>query len=171
MAEPRASRPYMPGYGIQGPEQGGGLLSWAWAEEQLAKSHNFWLVTHWPDGRPHAMPVWAVWHAGALWFSSSRQSRKARNLGDDPRCVLTTEDTANPVIIEGDAELVTERSDLELLLALENAKYETDYGMDMLNPDDNSAFRVRPRWAFALQSDDFTGTPTRWHFSPDVHLD
>ena len=48
-----------------------------------------------------------------------------------------------------------------MLLALENAKYETDYGIELLDPAENSAYRVRPRWAFALQSDDFTGTPTR----------
>jgi general stress protein 26 len=165
MAEPSsAGRPYMPGYGIQGPAEGRGLLPWAWAEEQLTRSRNYWLVTHWPDGRSHAMPVWAVWHAGALWFSSSNGSRKVQNLSADARCVLTTEDAANPVVVEGVAELVVDRAELELLLALENAKYETDYGMDMLDPELNSAYRVRPRWAFGLQSDDFTGTPTRWTF-------
>jgi hypothetical protein len=154
----------MPGYGIQSAQQGSGLLPWSWAEEQLTRSRNFWLVTHWPDGRSHAMPVWAVWHAGALWFSSSRMSRKARNLAADARCVLTTEDPANPVVVEGEAELLTERADLELLLSLENAKYETSYGMEMLDPAENSAFRVRPRWAFGLRTDDFTGSPTRWTF-------
>jgi hypothetical protein len=53
-----------------------------------------------------------------------------------------------------------------LLLSLENAKYETSYGIEMLNPDENSAWRVRPQWAFALQADDFTGSPTRWIFEP-----
>jgi len=162
--EPPASRPYMPGYGVQGPGEGTGLLPWSWAEQQLTSSRNYWLATRWPDGRPHAMPIWAVWHDFALWFSSSRGSRKARNLAADPRCVLTTEDARQPVVLEGSAELLTSLSDLELLLSLENAKYETNYGMEMLNPDENSAWRMRPRWAFALQSDDFTGSPTRWVF-------
>ena len=43
----------MPGYGVETATDG--LLSWAWAEDQLRTSHNFWLVTHWPDGRPHAV--------------------------------------------------------------------------------------------------------------------
>ena len=115
--EPPASRPYMPGYGIQGPGEGTGLLPWSWAEQQLTSSRNYWLATRWPDGRPHAMPVWAVWHDFALWFSSSRGSRKARNLAADPRCVLTTEDTRQPVVLEGSAELLTSLSDLELLLS------------------------------------------------------
>jgi len=154
----------MPGYGILGPESGTGLLPWSWAEEQLIRSRNYWLATRWPDGRPHAMPVWAVWHDQALWFSSSKRSRKALNLAADPRCVLTTENAAQPVVIEGSAELLTRMADLELLLRLENAKYETSYGIEMLDPNENSAWRVRPRWAFALQSDDFTGSPTRWIF-------
>jgi len=152
----------MPGYGIQASEAG--LLSWAWAEEQLRASRNFWLVTHWPDGRPHAMPVWAIWHGDALWFSSSLGSRKARNLAADPRCVLTTEDTVNPVVLEGSAERLTAQTELDLFLSVMNAKYAVDYGADMVDPNTNGTYRMRPRWAFALQSDDFTGTPTRWTF-------
>ncbi len=154
----------MPGYGTLGPAEGRGLLDWAWAEQALLASRNFWLATRWPDGRPHVMPIWAVWDAGALWFSSSKRSRKARNLATDPRCSLATEDAARPVIIEGEAELLLARADLETLLAIENAKYGTEYGMDMLDPTENSAFRVRPRRAFALDTDDFTGSPTRWTF-------
>jgi PPOX class probable F420-dependent enzyme len=154
----------MPGYGIAGPEEGSGVLPWSWAEEQLVASRNFWLATRWPDGRPHAMPVWAVWHVGALWFSSSKASRKARNLAADPRCVLTTEDPTNPVVVEGEAELLTETHDLHTLLAAENAKYGTDYGIDMLDPAVNSAYRVRPRWVFGLRAGEFTGSPTRWTF-------
>jgi PPOX class probable F420-dependent enzyme len=154
----------MPGYGIAGPEEGGGLLPWSWAEEQLVASRNFWLATRWPDGRPHAMPVWAVWHAGALWFSSSKGSRKASNLAADPRCVLTTEDPTNPVVLEGEAELLTDMRDLEALLAAENAKYGTDYGLDMLDPAVNCAYRVHPRWVFGLRAGEFTSSPTRWTF-------
>src|SRR5689334_25314032 len=123
-----SGRPYMPGYGVRGPAEGTGLLAWAWAETRLTNSRNFWLATRWPDGRPHVMPVWAVWHEGSLLFSSSKQSRKARNLATDRRCVVTTEDPQNPVVVEGVAELLTAREDLEAFLAAENAKYQTSYG-------------------------------------------
>jgi PPOX class probable F420-dependent enzyme len=165
MAEAVVSRPHMPGYGIQGPDEGSGLLPWSWAEAALVASKNFWLTTTWPDGRPHSMPVWAIWHADSLWFSSGKQSRKARNLLRDPRCVLTSEDASSPVIVEGVAELLTERADLETLLRIENAKYATDYGMDMLDPAENCAFRVRPIRAFGIKGDDFSGSPTRWVLS------
>jgi len=152
----------MPGYGLLGPDEGTGLLSWQWAEERLTSSRNYWVVSLWPDGRPHVMPVWGLWHEGAFWFSSSKGSRKARNLAADPRCVVTTEDAADPVVIEGSAELVTEPEALAAMLALENAKYDTNYTIDLLDPDVNAVYRVRPRWAFGLRHDDFTGSPTRW---------
>ena len=64
----RATRPHMPGYGI--PDDETALRPWRWAEKILRAGHNYWVATARPDGRPHAMPVWAVWRAEALWFSS-----------------------------------------------------------------------------------------------------
>src|SRR5713226_7687003 len=132
----RISRPYMPGYGTLPENEGTGLLPWSWAEERLVASRNYWLVSVWPSGGPHAMPVWGLWHENAFLFSSSKPSRKAKNLGENPRCVVATE----------------------------NAKYETDYKVDMVDPAVNSCFRVRPRWVFGLKEGDFTGSPTRWDF-------
>jgi hypothetical protein len=154
----------MPGYGLLGPDEGMGLLPWSWAEERLATSRNYWVVSLWPDGRPHIMPVWGLWYDGAFWFSSSKGSRKARNLTANPHCSIATEDAANPVVVEGTAELVTEPEALASILASENTKYDTSYTIEMLDPAVNSAFRVRPLWAFGLSQDDFTGSPTRWIF-------
>jgi hypothetical protein len=155
----------MPGYGLRPAAEGTGLLPWSWAEGKLTVSRNYWVVSVWPDGRPHAMPVWGMWDDGMLWFSSSRQSRKSKNLTADPRCVVSTEDTQNPVVVDGLAELVTSHDDLVTMLALGNAKYSTDYGIEMLDPALNSSFRVRPRWVFGLEASDFTGSPTRWEFA------
>jgi hypothetical protein len=167
MDTPRASRPYMPGYGILGPTQGSGLLSWSWAEQRLVASRNYWVASRWPDGRPHAMPVWGVWHDEAFWFSSSRRSRKTRNLAADPRCVVTTENAVEPVVVEGTAEVITDPEALTRMLALENAKYSTDYSIELLDPAVNATIRVRPRWAFGLAEGDFTGSPTRWVFESE----
>lgn len=156
----------MPGYGVRPPEEGTGLLPWSWAEERLIRSRNYWVVTLWPDGRPHAMPVWGMWHEGSFWFSSSKPSRKSKNLTTDSRCVVTTEDPEKPVVLEGIAEQLTSPGDLATLLALENAKYATDYGLEMVDPAANSCFRVRPLRAFGLDSGDFTGSPTRWDLAP-----
>jgi hypothetical protein len=154
----------MPGYGIVGADQGSGLLSWSWATERLARSHDYWLATICADGRPHVMPVWAVWEQDALWFSSSNPSQKARNLGADPRCTMTTDDPLEPVIVQGRSELVTDLDTIAAFIGWVNAKYETDYSVDFLDPTVNSSFRLAPSWAFGLASGDFTGSPTRWTF-------
>jgi PPOX class probable F420-dependent enzyme len=161
MPEPHASRPHMPGYGIQGPDEGSGLLPWAWAEERLTASRNYWVVSLWPDGRPHSMPVWGVWDGEALWFSSGSESRKARNLSADPRCVVTTEDANEPVVIEGSADIVHARDAIARVADLMNAKYG---GITVEFLAANSTIRIRPRWAFGIAHDDFTGSPTRWVF-------
>jgi hypothetical protein len=54
------------------------------------------------------------------------------------------------------------------MLEAENAKYGTAYGMDMVDPASNSVFSLLPEWVFALDSRDFTGSPTRFTFSPET---
>jgi nitroimidazol reductase NimA-like FMN-containing flavoprotein (pyridoxamine 5'-phosphate oxidase superfamily) len=166
MNEPIATRPYMPGYGALPADQGRGLLPWWWARERLDRSHDFWLATVTADGAPHLMPVWAVWLDDRLWFSSSNGSRKARNLGAEPRCTVSTDNPLEPVVVHGRALRVTGREDLLAMLAAENAKYGTAYGEDMVDPASNSVFALAPEWVFALDSADFTGTPTRFTFPP-----
>jgi general stress protein 26 len=112
------------------------------------------------------MPVWAVWHDESVWFSSSKASRKAANLAARPRCTIATDNALEPVIIEGDAQIVSDHPTLQMVLDLENTKYHTDYSMEMLDPAVNVCLRVRPLWAFAIAEGDFTGSPTRWVFPP-----
>ena len=156
----------MPGYGVASAEEGTGLLPWHWAQERLVSSHDYWIVSLWPDGRPHAMPVWGVWDADTLLFSSGGHSRKVRNLVADPRCVVTTQDTTDPIVVEGAAETVTDGMSLARTIELINRKYSTDYPVEFLDPAVNATVRVRPRWAFGLVQEDFAGSPTRWRFEP-----
>jgi hypothetical protein len=37
----------------------------------------------------------------------------------------------------------------------------------MLDPVSNSVFALLPEWVFALDSSDFTGSPTRFTFGPE----
>ena len=156
----------MPGYGIAAADAGSGLLPWAWAESKLLSSHDYWLGSSWPDGRPHLMPVWGAWMDGGLWFSSAATSRKARNLLADGRSTVATDDPLNPVVVEGLAELRTGAGDRRAYLDATNAKYAVDYGLDFLDGVANVLFRVQPRTAFGLLHEDFTGSPTRWTFMP-----
>jgi PPOX class probable F420-dependent enzyme len=155
----------MPGYGTLAANEGRGLLPWSWALERLVRSHDYWLATVAADGSPHLMPVWAVWRDSMLWFSSSNLSRKARNLDAEPRCTMSTGDPVEPVVVQGRARRITDRDALTAMLDAENAKYGTDYGAEMVDPASNSVFALAPQWVFALDSRDFTGSPTRFVFS------
>jgi PPOX class probable F420-dependent enzyme len=155
----------MPGYGILPAGQGTGLLPWSWALNRLRDSHDYWVATVWPDGRPHTMPVWGVWDEDVLWFSSSLRSRKIRNIQAGSAVSVSTEDPRNPVVVEGTAEIVTEVPAVQHFLHLMNAKYDTDYGIDFLDPAKNASVRVRPRWAFGVTEGDFGGSPTRWELT------
>ncbi len=152
----------MPGYGIVGPTEGSGLLSWAWATDRLTSSHHYWVATVWPDRRPHVTPVWGVWRDGALWFSCGRRSRKARNLEKNPSAVATTDDPANPVVVEGHAFHVDSRDRIAGFADWADTKYETNYGVDFYGDPANACFRIEVTAAFGLRGDDFTGSPTRW---------
>jgi hypothetical protein len=160
MANPNRERPYMPGYGLVTNDDG--LLPWSWAEERLAGSAEMWLATTSPGGRPHVMPVWALWLDGGVWFSTGARSRKARNLLADPRCTVTTDDTRRPLIIEGVAVRVTDDEATVRFTDAVNTKYGSDYTVDFFRG--THVFTVRPERAFGLDEDRFAETPTRWTF-------
>ena len=150
-----ADRPHAPGYGFVGPDEGDGLLPFSWAEERVSKSRNLWVHTTFPDGRPHAMPLWAVWVDGKVMFSTGRESRKAKNLTRDPRVVITTEDGRQAVVIEGTAERVSMGD------AFVEA-YRQKYDFDIRSMADEPVFAVTPKRVIAIDEDRFTTAPTRW---------
>jgi PPOX class probable F420-dependent enzyme len=164
MADPRADRPSMPGYGVVPADEGSGLLSWGEGERRLTVAHDYWCATVCPDGRPHVMPVWGVWLDGRLWFSSGLRSRKARNLAADPRCTVTTDDARDPLVVEGRAERRADAAAIEAFVAAMNDKYDAGMTTEFQDPAVNGTFAVRPVRAFGLSGDDFVGSPTRWTF-------
>jgi len=159
---PLASRPFMPGYGIAGPDEGSGLLPWTWAEQRLTMSHDYWVATVWPDGRPHVTPVWGVWADVAFWFSSSSGSRKARNLGREARATAATDDALHPVMVDGTVTRVVAPERVAWFADLVNDKYTTSYPVEFFTA--NACFRLAPRSVVGLDTDDFEGSPTRWTF-------
>jgi PPOX class probable F420-dependent enzyme len=148
----------MPGYGVARGRRG--LLPWRAATDRLARSHNYWLVTTRPDGRPHAMPVWGLWLDDRFYFSTGRRSRKARNLAANPRCVVCTERAAEAVIVEGTAATVTDAAIVETLLR----PYERKYRPWTLDPGLGPVYEVRPRVVFAVFERTFPRSATRWTF-------
>ena len=156
---PKASRPHMPGYGIA--ETSKGLLPWSWARQRLEKSHNYWISTVRPDGSPHTMIVWGLWLDGAIHFSTGGESRKARNLKANPRCVVCSEKANEAVVVEGVVEV---SNDLKLRKRFAGL-YQKKYKWDMSTFAD-PVYIFRPHVAFGLYEKDFMGKATRWQFDP-----
>lgn len=161
-SSPKASRPHMPGYGL--PEGIKGLLPWKWAEERLKESHNYWVATARPDGRPHVMIVWGLWLDGVFYFSSGRQSRKAKNLTENPHCVIATEHAEAAVIVEGVTEEVLDVAFRRKFIRIYERKYKFDmsgFEKDMLNLKE-PVYGVRPRAVFGLDEKKTLNTATWW---------
>ena len=147
------------GYGIAPIEQG--LLPWSWAEERLAASRSYWIVTAGEGGRPHAMPVWGLWLERAVWFSSDRESKKARNIAVRPGIVVHLESGDEVVIVEGEAEGVGDRSAMEPFARAYGDKYGFRFDLD--HPV-GLVYRVRPWAVLGWRERDFPSTATRWVF-------
>ncbi len=155
--EPIASRPHMTGYGV--PESLKGALPWGWARERISKSHNYWLTTVRVDGSPHTMVIWGVWLDGAYYFSTSNTSRKARNLQQNPACVVCTEMADEAVIIEGRAR----KLDDDKIPQQAFADYKAKYGWQ-LDPKRGPVYEVCPQTVFAMPERQFPNGVTRWKF-------
>lgn len=153
----------MQGYGLQ--DAGDRLKPWSWAVERLTESHNYWLTTVRPDGRPHAMPLWGLWLDGRFYFSTGRQSRKSRNLAANPGCIVCTENAAEAVIVEGVAEVITDHTALRPFYDGYKAKYGWDVEQEPFVNE--PVYAVRPQVAFAMIEKDFIESATRWIFDED----
>lgn len=94
------------------PNDARSSATWSEVRALLPPTATYWLATVRPDGRPHVMPVLAVWVSGALHFVASPDSRKARNLAHRSGCVVTTSAPALDLVIEGDAAKVNDASAL-----------------------------------------------------------
>jgi len=157
-SQPRAERPFAPGYGIVGPKEGEGLLPWTWVARKLDRCRTFWLATiHARDARPHVMPVWGVWLDNAFFFSTGRKSRKGQNLAANPACSVTNDDGKEAVVVEGQAKRLEDAPLLERVAVAYKKKYKMD-PRSMNEP----IFEVRPTKVFGFIEKSFPKSATRW---------
>jgi PPOX class probable F420-dependent enzyme len=156
---PEAARPKFPGvYGIRADAEG--LLDWSWAEERLVSARNYWVTTVRADGSPHAMPVWGLWHEDAFYFSSSPDSRKAKNLAANPAVTVHLESGDEVVVVEGRADYESGEDVLRRL----GEDYSRKYSFEVNFTAGRPLVVVRPRVAYAWVEQDFPKTATRFTF-------
>lgn len=131
---------------------------WASALKVVDEAELFWLSTVRPDGRPHVTPLLAAWSLGGMCFATGDQERKAQNLDDNPRCVLTTGTnvlTGVDVVIEGVASVVDERSERRQAVA----DFERKYGEHLTSPEGT--------W-YGLSEAVIAGSTTLYRVAPSV---
>ncbi len=159
-ASPTPDRPLMPGYGIS--DETDGLLPFSWARERLIGARRAVLSSKDRSGRPHAVPVWTVWHADALAFSVGGQGRTARNLLSDPRCSAVVQSDADAVAVEGRVVRVVDTAAAAEIQQVYSAKYGSGF------PDIEASplWRLVPEVVFGFVEDDsFSTSATRWRFT------
>jgi hypothetical protein len=148
--------------------------TWSAAREGLEQAQVFWLSTVRPDGRPHVTTLLAVWLEPALYFCTGPDERKARNLVQNPNCVLTAGHSALEgldLVVEGRAVSITDRLELRNVAAAYEMKYAkrfteptgTWFGLgDQIRRGDALVYRVAPATAFGFAKGTFG--QTCWRF-------
>jgi hypothetical protein len=157
MTEPLISRPFMPGYGIADDVEG--ALPWTWAKDLMASVRNPSISSTRPDGRPHVMPIWAIWlDEHGVVFSTAITSIKSKNLLVNPACAFYFDSDHDGLVVEGRAEVV----ELDQVPGFVDAYFEK-YDQKI---EEGPVWLMRPTVAFAFieTNDDFAKTATRWRF-------
>lgn len=175
--EPKAEQAYYRDAGLfehEWPYSDGTPAAWAEARKGLAAGDQYWLATVRPDGRPHAVPVLAVWVDGALHFAAGAATRKARNLTANPHCVITTSSLGLDLVVEGSVTRVREDLRLQEVADAYATKYswhptasdgalQDTEGAPTAGPPPHNVYEVVPTVAFAFPAETAI-TPTRWLF-------
>ncbi len=153
---PDASRPGPPGWFEEKQ------LPWSWAERQLVRARNYWVVSSSADGVAHSRPVWGVWLDGALVFSAGgpRMIANLEARGDDVGVHLESGDRV--VILEGSVRTVAATP---AFVDGYNAKYDWDFTLDRV-PGALLALLPRVGYGWISDPDDrgetFSNSGTRW---------
>jgi pyridoxamine 5'-phosphate oxidase-like protein len=148
-------------------------ISWERASSSLRDARTYWLATVRPDGRPHAVPVLAVWLDGALHFAASPASRKARNLAASPDCVITTGAPDVDLVVEATVAKIRDEPTLHRVAEAYATKYGWPVevrggafhgeGAPTAGPPPYEIYRVRASTVFGFPTEE-TSRPATWRF-------
>jgi general stress protein 26 len=136
--------------------------TWDQGRATLTGAELFWVSTVRPDGRPHVTPLLGVWLDGAMYFCTGPDERKAHNLAENPRCILTTGsntiDDGLDIVVEGEAVIVSDEAERGRAADAYESKYGahfapggTWFGLgDAIRAGDAVLYRLAPVKAFGF---------------------
>lgn len=133
--------------------------------------HTHWLATTRPDGRPHVVPIGAAWHQGHFYFTAGDGTRKAKNLAQNPNCVITLAAKDLDITVEGKATKVTDEAKLRRLAELfasggwapevRDGAFYHEYSAPSAGPPPWYVYEFTPMTVFAVATAEPHGA-TRW---------
>lgn len=91
--------------------------------EALERASYMYVTTYSKAGKPGTVPTWLWLHEGCVYFTTKRDSLKARRIRDNGRVSVRVGKKDGPAF-EGRADWVDDRADLEAKLL---ARYRTKY--------------------------------------------
>lgn len=156
---------------------GAEALPWTEGIRQLRNAEVLWISTVTPEGRPHVVPLIAVWLDDALYFSTSVDERKAKNLRSNRHVTIATGTgvltEGLDIVVEGEATVVRDAARIRRLAKAYVAKY--GQGWRLPGMEGVLTFEVAPSKAFGFgRRDGHIGLPsgegemfaqTRWRFT------
>ena len=137
--------------------------------------HTIWLTTINTDGSPHVTSLGALWVDGTFWFVTGERTRKGRNLARDPRCAIAVATRESDLVVEGDAQQVTEPPTVAAMAERwaaggwpcrvdETGRAITaPYSAPSAGPPPWFVYRITPQSATAVSAVE-PGGATRWRF-------
>lgn len=128
-----------------------------------------------PDGRPHAATVGAIWLDGTWYIVSGPRTQKSRNLAAQPACTLAANLPGYDVVFRGDAERVTDATELERVASyyraigwpatVEGESFTAPFTAHSGGPPPWNLYRITVQEAVAEGTSMETSGATRWAFS------
>jgi len=140
-------------------------LTWDWVAAQLTGSLNYWLCSVRPDGRPHAVPRWAVFVDGKVYYDGSPETRHSRNIALNPQVSLHLENGTEAIMLEGtsvDAGKPSPELGQRLSEAYKKKYKELGYAPEPNSWDGGGLFVFTPRQCIAWSK--FNEDPTKFIF-------
>ena len=159
-------------------QHGNAALPWSRARDLLDRNAlneigTSWLGTVRPDGRPHSAGVGAAWYDGDVFFQAGPNTRKARNVAQNPACTVSVSLPGIDVVFEGDAARVTDPETLEAIASIyreggwpvqvEGDAFNAPYMAPGGGPPPWHLFRIAVHTAFGVAGKEPHGA-TRWRF-------
>jgi hypothetical protein len=159
---------------------GHAALPWSRPHDFLAAAHtprhdvHFFLGTTSPDGHPHIAGVGALWYDGDFYIVSGPETRKSRNLAENPACTIAGALPGLDLVLAGESTRVTDRPTLEALAAryresgwpaeVEGEAFTAPYSAPSAGPPPWYLYRFTFHTAIGVASEEPYGA-TRWRFA------